>query len=173
MSVYTTIVLVIFVMITAFTLYTPNDWRRSIIVAIYVIAFVYFVSTSLFHSAQANYSYISTRCEIVSKTVTQKFYQRATAYVPILRGNIFINDISQATDIQLNVDDNEKLSAASAQALLDPYQIGRVYPCWYNPDNPIQVVLQQGWYTGLNNLKMVISSGLILAALLIRYYFQW
>lgn len=63
-------------------------------------------------------------------------------------------------------------SEASQQKELDRFEVGKTYPCWYDPADPSRVVLEKGISAGavvlvaLGGLFMVIGgAGLVLAPL--------
>jgi Protein of unknown function (DUF3592) len=57
-------------------------------------------------------------------------------------------------------------SGTEAQAIIAQFEIGRHYPCWFDPDDPAEVVLVKGDYTwheyrlGLIPLAIVIVFGI-------------
>lgn len=92
-------------------------------------------------------SYQSGRCTILTKDIrTYSSYNQDTG----------TDDYQYAPDFSFSVSATSQRSfrgkgygrdqalqpyQASAQAILDQYQIGKMYPCWYDSANPSQAIL--------------------------------
>lgn len=56
-------------------------------------------------------------------------------------------------------------SKASQEAILERFETGKTYPCWYDPADPSRVVLEKGvstgaiLFTGLGGLFVLIGAG--------------
>jgi hypothetical protein len=72
------------------------------------------------------------------------------------------NSVTSANGLDFSYTTNR----AAQQEYLDEFEIGSIYPCWYNPQSPsaVVLVLRHSWYS---TLPLILPS--LIAALMLLY----
>jgi hypothetical protein len=136
-----------------------KDFRRSILLLIGQIALLalsiffifYFYENYIAPDKAVAEDFVITQCRVVDKGVAQSggAYRRYRAQFRLSYSTRMgeIEGVASANGIDFSYSTDE----ASQQAYLDEFEIGSVYPCWYNPQNTTQVVLvlRHSWYSTL------------------------
>ena len=100
----------------------------------------------LLPSLAAFFSYAQGECTVTGRTsrgigtLSQKKWR--VRYTPVFSFTLRTSDqhIYQATGYK---SDPEPTSYENSEAILNSYQYGQTYPCWYDPAKPTQVVLER------------------------------
>jgi hypothetical protein len=110
----------------------------------------------IFFTAASSYiqvnGYAEGRCTILSKKLLADSVSDdssptntgfTTIYRPDLTYNVQTADGKSYKANGYDVTRNYSSDESVEQAILDSYRVGRVYPCWYNPAQPSQAVLNR------------------------------
>src|SRR5258708_37554149 len=132
---------------------------------------LYTFFTSISSYAQVN-SYQEGRCTILSRklltdTVSDDSSISGTGYSTLYRPNFtFIVRTADGKSYQTggyDVTHNFASDQSVQQAILDSYQVGRGYSCWYNPAQPSETRLDLDMLSSPLLLRMVLCvPGLVL-----------
>lgn len=115
---------------------------------------------------RVNYQFIETQCRLTDKSIETKFYTRSRLYYPTFRAEYMVDGAWTQHTVLLNLTDYGMLSYKGAQAIIDQYQVGMTYVCWYDPHDSMIVVFEQGWPTNVNSWKITYMGIMILVATL-------
>ena len=104
---------------------------------------------------QANTEFASHRCRVLDKRLGEKESDDGTLYRPEIQIEYWLNDEKYVTwtyDIWV-FDETGGYSAGKEdkQRIIEGYEKGRLYECWYDPEDPGRVVLVRStrWWLGL------------------------
>lgn len=138
-----------------------------VVLCIGCIEFIYY--RDILPDKVVSETYIETQCTIVDEQV-----EKRGKIVPLYRANFLINYTSTEgnsynTWVSGNgLDQTFSTDKTMQEDVLDEYDIGQVYPCWYNPQAPeiAVLVLRQSW---ASTFPLFIPSVILLIVL----YFVW
>jgi hypothetical protein len=120
---------------------------------------------------RANHVFVEHRCVVRDKQLARKETPDGTLFRPEIRIEYVVN---QQTYVVRTYDIRQAFSAGEEdkQAILDQFEIGQQYPCWYDPADPKVAVLVRGyswwfWLTFLVPASFVVigGAGLVYAVL--------
>ena len=104
---------------------------------------------------QANTEFVSHRCRVLDKRLGEKESDDGTLYRPEIQIEYWINDerfVTWTYDIWI-FDETGGYSVGrdDKQRIIEGYEEGRLYQCWYDPEEPGRVVLVRStrWWLGL------------------------
>ena len=103
---------------------------------------------------RANRHFLPTTCEVLSKYVRLSPFRDLESFRPAVHirytvdGRDYETTTFEAADIVYSDDDK-------VRALMAPFEIGKRYPCWYDPADPRRAVLLQG-YSGWMYLFLLV-----------------
>ncbi len=93
---------------------------------------------------RARHKFVASTCRMLDKRIVESTSDAGTSYQPDFRIEYQVTGRSYEAwtyeNPQLFTSDR-----TSSQAILDQFQIGEEYPCWYDPHDPTQVVLERGY----------------------------
>lgn len=101
---------------------------------------------------RANDQFVEHTCVIVNKHLTVGHFGAGSEPRFTIKYTVNGREF-QATTYSAN--DSWGYKRQEAQAILDRFEIGREYPCWYDPKDPATVVLVRG-YTSMEYLIAII-----------------
>jgi hypothetical protein len=104
--------------------------------------FVVMMSLDLYREWRANNQFVEHTCVIVGKELTVPHFRGGYKVHISIRYAVNGQEL-QATTYEAN--DNWGHSRSDAQAILDRFEVGREYSCWYDPDDPAKAVLERGY----------------------------
>jgi hypothetical protein len=85
-----------------------------------------------------------------------------------------VNDEQYVEDGVYDVTQHQLADRPAAQAILDQFEIGQEYPCWYDPIDPHRVILVRGYSPWLYvSLLIPLSFMIIGGGRLIYTLFHW
>ncbi|HTU26972.1 MAG TPA: DUF3592 domain-containing protein [Pirellulales bacterium] len=108
---------------------------------------------------RANRHFVETTCVVLHKAVGQAGEPESQRYRPEIEieynvdGQTFRPTIYDATGMY-------SVSRASAEEALARFEVGKEYPCWYDPIDPGRAVLVQG-YSGWLYLSLLVPASFI------------
>ncbi len=116
---------------------------------------------------RTNNRYVATSCEVLDKRLDSELFdvpgaqgkRQKESYRPAIkiryevRGRKF--EVWAYDSLRIYTDNQ-----ASQQAIVDSFQVGMAYPCWYDPDRPDQVVLVRGHVRGAY-IFLILPIGLL------------
>ena len=89
---------------------------------------------------RARHKFVASTCRVLEKRIEETVSNSGSSYQPDFHIEYHVNGRAYEAWTyempQLFTSDQ-----TSSQAILDQFQIGREYPCWYDPHDPSQVVL--------------------------------
>ena len=89
---------------------------------------------------RARHKFVGSTCRVLDKRIVESVSDSGNSFQPDFHIEYRVNDRAYEAwtyeTPQLFTSDQ-----TSSQAILDQFQIGREYPCWYDPHDPSQVVL--------------------------------
>ena len=136
-----------------------------ILLCIAYINYIYF--TNIYPDKHVKENFEQTDCFVMSKRLASKGHL-FPKYRADFRVSYNVGNAQYSKWVSGNgLDYSYTHSSSDEQAILDQFQEGTSYPCWYNPDNSAQVVLvlRHGWSS---TFPLMIPSAI---ALLMLYYF--
>lgn len=104
---------------------------------------------------QANTEFVSHRCRVLDKRLGEKEGDDGLLYRPEIQVEYFINDekfVAWTYDIWVfDATGGYSAGKEDKQRILEGFQKGRLYECWYDPEDPTRVVLVRSyrWWLGL------------------------
>src|SRR5579883_1076976 len=118
--------------------------------------------------------YIQGSCTILSKKmVTNTDQDGSDTYSPSFTYKVWFDDHAYP-GTEYEAASYESSHQNEVQAILDKYTVGERYPCWYNPANPTEAVLQRTgpdtsfwWLVGITVTLVLLGGALLLYA---RWY---
>ncbi len=132
--------------------------------------FVVIMAMDLFREWSANNRFVERQCVVVSKELIVPHFRGG--YKPHISIRYSVNGQEfEATTFGAN--DNWGHARSEAQYILARFAVGQKYPCWYDPNDPANVVLARG-YTwreyeiGVIPLALMIVTGLGMYACWLR-----
>ncbi|OAI48454.1 hypothetical protein AYO44_06985 [Planctomycetaceae bacterium SCGC AG-212-F19] len=121
--------------------------------------FVVMMSMDLFREWRANNQFVEHQCVVVGKQLIVPHFRGG--YKPHISIKYTVNGQEfQATTYSAN--DNWGHPRAKAQDILARFEMGREYPCWYDPDDPAKAVLARG-YTWVEYLIGIVPLAIMIA----------
>ncbi|EKD70541.1 MAG: hypothetical protein ACD_46C00502G0003 [uncultured bacterium] len=145
--------------------------KQLLLGGIFVLAMFFSFINDMKNNFRVNYQFIPTQCRIIEKGMITKEYTRSRLYYANFQAECYVGDQLVTQSIQLNISDYGSLSSQAAMQIVNAFNIGEVYPCWYDPANPTIVVLQQGWETTVNSWKITFIGALILIVMAWKIFF--
>lgn len=109
-------------------------------------------------------SYTQGQCMITDKSLADKFDGKRRFYAPVFEFTVQTTDEHMYQAIGYTAVP-EFSSQTDSQAILDSYDFGQTYTCWYDPTNPTHAVLVRN----LNPLGL----GIFFIGLGIEVFFLW
>lgn len=124
--------------------------------------FVVMMSIDLDREWRANNQFVEHRCVVASKDLIVPHFRGG--YKPHISIRYTVNG-KEFQAVTYSANDNWGHRRAEAQTILDHFEIGHEYPCWYDPDDPSRVVLARGYtwveyLIGLVPLTVMILFGI-------------
>jgi len=102
------------------------------------------MSIDFFQEWRANNQFVEHQCVVVGKDLRVPHGRRGGGYFPVISIRYTVDGQEfQATTYSAN--DNWGHPRAEAQDILARFEIGREYPCWYDPNDPARAVLVRGY----------------------------
>lgn len=143
---------------------------------LFSLAFVVYLAFTVIHTLfidyKVNYQFEASQCKITQSTVAIQQYQRMTLYLPVFQAELVINNQLASMLVKLNMTEYGLLSSSGAQAVASQYVVGQTYPCWYDPTNYNNIVLEQGWHSGIGTWGITLLAFMIFAVTLYLVIFS-
>src|SRR5260370_21445360 len=140
--------------------------------------YIFFTTASSY--IQVN-GYAEGRCTILSKKLLADSMRddssiTGTGYTTIYRPNLTFNvQTSDGNSYKTNgydVTRNYSSDESVEQAILDSYRVGRVYPCWYDPAQPSQAVLNRDVAAGPFIFGVAFFRAVVLSFSFLLFYIR-
>jgi hypothetical protein len=119
---------------------------------------------------EAKHAFVETPCEIVSaKLIESRNKKGNLLYRPEFRVRYTVEGKVYEQDTYRIVTGSSS-SKSSNQSVVDDFKVGGTYPCWYDPKNPMRVVVDRSYsilsllFTGIGGLL----AGIAILALLVK-----
>jgi|GEM_PF-6820243 len=129
--------------------------KRALFGCLYVVIIALILINNLFRDFQVNYLFTGAECRIMNTHIESSNFLNLTTYHPNLQVQYALQGQITTQDAKLTILDEAWLSSASLKSVLDAYYFGETYPCWFDASNPSTVVLEQGWFSYINDWKIV------------------
>ncbi len=125
-------------------------------------ALVFMFAALVWPEWRANRQFVPTTCVVLAKEVGERpaTESEPPTYRPEFRVRYRVDDHEYVED---DVSDVTKLygpDRSAAQAVVDRFEVGQEYPCWYDPLDPHRAVLVRG-YSGWLYLSLLIPLSFI------------
>ncbi len=107
------------------------------------IAFVFIVWNMLIPAIRSSTVYVETTGVVLDKRLVESHGDDGTTYRP----EILIRYKANGQTFETWTYDAAKIASSGRkgkQAILDRFQVGARYPCWYDPDDPGKAVVKRG-----------------------------
>lgn len=129
---------------------------------------------------RVNNRYIASSCQVLDKKLESQLFDvpggpnkgvKEESYRPALK----IQYEASGRKIETWAYDGGIIyspNRASQQAIIDSFQVGATYPCWYDPDRPDQAVLVRGYNRGAY-LTLIFSIGLLVVGAVGMWQVRW
>ena len=120
-------------------------------------AFAYMLVAMVWPEWRANRQFEPATCQVIAKHVGSKPATEVASaqFRPEFRVRYEVDGRQHVADEVYDVTNLYSPDEAKVKAILDDFEVGREYPCWYDPIDHGRVVLVQG-YSGLLYLSLLI-----------------
>ncbi len=108
---------------------------------------------------RANRQFVETTGTVTSKQIGEANHGDGARYWPEIEVEYRI-DGRTYRDVTYDISSIPSASREQVEAKLDLFQVGEIYPCWYDPMNPSRVVLVRG-YSGWLYLVLLVPVSFI------------
>lgn len=125
-----------------------------------IAAFAIMLITLIWPELRANRHYPETRCTVVQTAVSEQLSDDGPTYRPDITITLEVGG-KQYHTVTYDAARLYSSSKDDAQAIVERFQAGKQYPCWYNPTDPTQAVLVRG-YSGWLYLLLLIPGSFII-----------
>lgn len=100
---------------------------------------------------RVNRDFIEAACRVVDRRIDQDEHQDGPVYAPEFRVEFTAGGKPFAEWVHYEITDIHTSDRARSEAILEQFEIGRQYPCWYDPRDPRRAVLKRGytWFAWL------------------------
>jgi hypothetical protein len=126
----------------------------SVFLLMGVAGFTIMLMTIVWPELHANRHFSETKCKVVSRTISEQRSEDKMSYRPDVAVEFEVTGKEYAATTY-DVARAYLSSREKAQEVLDQFEEGKEYPCWYDPLNPENVVLVRG-YSGWTYLLLLI-----------------
>jgi hypothetical protein len=98
---------------------------------------------------RVNRDFVETTCRVVDKQLDQEV--DAYAFRPKIKIEFQVAGVTHRVETTYDIAGRYNADRHHSQAILDAFQVGQEYPCWYDPRDHERAVLVQGysWYATL------------------------
>lgn len=140
-------------------------WTLVVLTVVCAIGGTATMYITLTEHAQAA-SYPEAQCTILNKKVqesytTSKKGQRNYKYKPILTYTILLSDGRSFQGSGYDVTNSTTSSYTTANEIINQFQVGQTYPCWYDPNNPSHAILNRDLDNPIASSTMIVSYGML------------
>ncbi len=122
---------------------------------------------------RANYRFAQTTCKTLEKRIGEEPQKDGLLYRPEIHIEYEVQNVAYRT-WTYDVGENYSSDRDVAQAVLDRFEIGKEYPCWYDPSDPRVAVLVRQYHW---NVYVIASLPVILIFIggggLVYFFFHW
>jgi hypothetical protein len=100
---------------------------------------------------RANRDFVEHRARLIDKRLDEQPASDGTEYAPRFRLQFTVDERSYLPWASHDVTDLHTRDRERSETLLAKFDVGKEYPCWYDPRNPERVVLARGyrWFSWL------------------------
>ncbi|HLA86218.1 MAG TPA: DUF3592 domain-containing protein [Thermoguttaceae bacterium] len=108
------------------------------------------VATLVLPEWRVNNEFVETTCVVRGKLLAVERRDDAVVYRPLIAIDYRVNG-KPCSAKTYDVCGSDSSDRETQQAVIDRFDVGKKYPCWYDPRDPATVVLVRGyrWMTGL------------------------
>lgn len=137
--------------------------------------FAYMIGALAWPEWRANRQFAPATCELLDKREGESVAQDESAtFRPAFKIRYRVNDEPYVEDGVYDVTQHLMPDRQAVQAILNQFEIGQEYPCWYDPIDPHRVVLVRGYSPWLYvSLLIPLSFMIIGGGRLIYTLFHW
>ena len=147
--------------------------KRLLLAVLFLLYLSFNIASTLKKDMYVNFHYKQTTCLITSANVNVVQYSKSTLYYPTFYASYAANNANYNNEIKLNITDFGTLSYNTAATTTQIYSPGKNYICWYDPQNPLAVVLEKAWYTGVDDWKYTLMAGMLFIIILLIVFFNF
>ena len=125
---------------------------------------------------QVNYEFVENTCVVLDKDIKETQGEDGTLYRPVIQIKYEVKGaVHQIWTYDIHsLRETYSSGRAGKEAILDRFTAGEEYPCWHNPANPEEAVLERGysWWAWLI-LIVPVSFILVGGGGLVYGMFRW
>lgn len=127
-----------------------GDWGEALFFGVFFAlgcaAFTYMLAAMAWPEWRANRQFIETTCTLLDKQVVQATTPAEhDRFRPEFRVRYKVDGETYVEDGVYDVTGHYSQNRAAVQGIVDEYEIGKQYPCWYDPIDPARVILVRGY----------------------------
>jgi hypothetical protein len=104
---------------------------------------------------RANRDFVEHRARLIDERLDQQTASEGSVFAPRFRLKFTVEGRSYSPWAAYDVTDLHTRDREHSEAILDRFEVGNEYPCWYDPRDPQRVVLARG-YTWFAWLMLVV-----------------
>jgi hypothetical protein len=108
-------------------------------------AFAYMLAALIWPEWRANRQFAPTRCMVLDKQIGRSSAHNEAAFRPEFRIRYKVDDQEFLEEAVYDVTQLYTADEQAVKAVLDRFEVGHQYPCWYDPIDPHRVVLARGY----------------------------
>jgi hypothetical protein len=115
---------------------------------LFILLGSFFLAISLYglnKEWRANTHFLATTCKIVDEKLQRSTMKSSITYTPLFYLQYQVAGQSYQVWHAASILQSGSSFMSNEHAQLNHYQRDQVYPCWYDPDMPTTVVLEQGY----------------------------
>lgn len=141
-----------------------------LILCVYYLQSIYF--TQILPDKMAAATFTETRCKVIEKS-----WQVEPTWFHSYRGHFTLTytvdgKVYQTVTSGNGLDPSFAFDRPTVQALLDQFDIGKTYPCWYDPSKPQTVILSfRKTWTSTFSLMIPLIIAIVIIYYLLRSLF--
>ncbi len=100
---------------------------------------------------RVNRDYVEHTCRVIDRRIDEVPHEDGSLYAPEFRLEYTVNGKTYALWANYEITDVHTSDRSRSEAIFKQFELGKEYPCWYDPRDPSRVVLKRGytWFAWL------------------------
>lgn len=144
-----------------------GNWGEALFFGVFFAlgcaAFTYMLVALAWPEWRANRQFIATQCTLLDKYVAEASTTgEPSRFRPEFRIRYEVDGEPYVEDGVYDVTGHYSQDAESVQQVVDTYDVGKQYPCWYDPIDPARVILVRGYSAWLYVTLLIPLSFMII-----------
>jgi hypothetical protein len=94
---------------------------------------------------QVNHAFVEDRCQVIEKHVEDVQGEKGPLFLPVFTITYEVRGATYSQRTYYDIHQRARSTREEAQAVIDRFAVGQMYPCWYDPAEPTTAVLVRGY----------------------------